>query len=77
VSSTSVARVFIGDVDNWQAKWSLLARLRPHAIFVFDDCSPGEVRAVRRSRDLLPHSRRGGVICLTPNGEATRVTLTC
>ena len=75
ISSPGGAQVFVGDVEDWQAQYSLLARLRSRAIFVFDDCSPAEVRAVRRARDLLPHARRGVAISLSDLGVASRVRL--
>jgi S-DNA-T family DNA segregation ATPase FtsK/SpoIIIE len=76
VSSEAVASVFVGDVEDWQSQFALHARLRPHASYIFDDCSPAEVRAVRRSRDVLPHTNRGSAIYLSLEGVATRVTLT-
>ena len=76
VSSAAMAQVFIGDVEDWQSQFTLLGRLRPQATFVFDDCSPAEVRAVRRSRDVLPYSSRGTAISLSPEGVASRVRLT-
>jgi S-DNA-T family DNA segregation ATPase FtsK/SpoIIIE len=75
VSSDGAAQVFIGDVEDWQSQFTLLTRIRPHATFVFDDCSPAEVRAVRRSRDVLPHVNRGSAISVDLEGEATRVRL--
>jgi hypothetical protein len=76
VSSDAVASIFVGDVEDWQSQFALHARLRPHASYIFDDCSPAEVRAVRRSRDVLPHTNRGSAIYLSLEGVATRVTLT-
>lgn len=75
VSCASMAQVFIGDVEDWQSQFALLGRLRPQATFVFDDCSPADVRTVRRSRDVLPHSSRGTAISLSSEGVASRVRL--
>ncbi len=44
----------VGDVDEWQARFGLLPRLRADADLVFLGCSPAEVRAVTRSRTLPP-----------------------
>lgn len=76
ITSEDSAQVFIGDVEDWQSQYSLLAKLRPHATFIFDDCSPAEVRAVRRSRDVLPHTQRGLAVSVTPEGAMSRVRLT-
>lgn len=76
VHSDSVAQVFLGDVEDWQSQFALLNRLRSNATFIFDDCSPAEVRAVRRSRDVLPHTDRGSAISLDSVGVTSRVRLT-
>lgn len=75
IVEVGTAQVFIGDVEDWQSEYALLAQLRTHATFIFDDCSPAEVRAVRRSRDVLPHARRGTALCVSPDGVAMRVRL--
>jgi S-DNA-T family DNA segregation ATPase FtsK/SpoIIIE len=68
-------RVYIGDVEDWQSQWALLAQIRSRASYVFDGCTPAEVRAVRRSRQLLPPARAGVGILVDPEGKATRVIL--
>lgn len=67
------AHVFVGDVEDWQAQYALLAQLRARATFIFDDCSPAEVRAIRRSREVLPHARRGTALGVFPDGTVSRV----
>jgi S-DNA-T family DNA segregation ATPase FtsK/SpoIIIE len=75
VTQSNGARVYVGDVEDWQAQWNLLARLRTQATFIFDECSPAEVRAVRRSRDVMPHAKAGTALALGPEGRAARVQL--
>jgi len=75
VFDAATAQVFIGDVEDWQAQYALLAQLRARATFVFDECSPAEVRAIRRSRHVLPHARRGTALCVSPEGVIARVSL--
>jgi len=46
--------VVVGDVEEWQSRWGLLAAVRHRAEVVFDACSVADVRALTRSRDLPP-----------------------
>ena len=68
---------FVGDVDVWQAQWSLLGALRPRADLVFDGCSLADYRAISRRRDLPPPlaPNRGRVWVLRPDGTVLRATL--
>ena len=68
---------FVGDVDTWQAQWTLLAALRPHADLVFDCCSLADYRAISRRRDLPPPlaPNRGRAWVLRPDGTVHRATL--
>ncbi|TFC84630.1 FtsK/SpoIIIE domain-containing protein [Cryobacterium sp. TMT3-29-2] len=77
LSETQSGTAFVGDVDAWQAQWSLLGALRPHADLVFDGCSLADYRAISRRRDLPPPlaPNRGRVWVLRPDGTVHRATL--
>lgn len=69
--------VIVGDIDQWQAHWSLLTALRESATIVVDGCSPAEFRAVTRIRTRPPLLDRvpGRAWSCTPAGEVRRVSL--
>ncbi|TFB57304.1 FtsK/SpoIIIE domain-containing protein [Cryobacterium sp. Sr3] len=77
LSESQSGTAFVGDVDAWQAQWSLLGALRPHADLVFDGCSLADYRAISRRRDLPPPlaPNRGRVWVLRPDGAVHRATL--
>lgn len=64
-----------GEVDEWQARFGLLARLREQAEVVFAACTTAEVRAVTRSRILPPPLApgSGGAWRWRPDGNFDRV----
>jgi S-DNA-T family DNA segregation ATPase FtsK/SpoIIIE len=65
----------LGDVDDWQSRWGSIAALRPIAEFVFDGCSPADLRMLTRSRGLPPPIERDEVWRLAANGEFERTVL--
>ncbi|HSP53122.1 MAG TPA: hypothetical protein VLO00_09535, partial [Cryobacterium sp.] len=77
LSEAQAGTAFVGDVDAWQAQWSLLAALRPRADLVFDGCSLADFRAISRRRDLPPPlaPNRGRAWVLRPDGTVHRATL--
>ncbi|WP_166806230.1 FtsK/SpoIIIE domain-containing protein [Cryobacterium cheniae] len=77
LSEAQAGTAFVGDVDAWQAQWSLLAALRPRADLVFDGCSLADFRAISRRRDLPPPlaPHRSRVWLLSPDGTVRRATL--
>lgn len=77
LSETQSGTAFVGDVDVWQAQWSLLGALRPRANLVFDGCSLADYRAISRRRDLPPPlaPNRDRVWVLPPDGTVHRATL--
>jgi S-DNA-T family DNA segregation ATPase FtsK/SpoIIIE len=77
VTGAQAGTVFVGDVDAWQAQWSLLGTLRPRADLVFDGCGLADYRAISRRRDLPPPLApgRGRVWVLQPDGTVRRGTL--
>ncbi|TFC95415.1 hypothetical protein E3O65_15370 [Cryobacterium breve] len=77
LAEAETATVFVGDVDAWQAQWSLLGALRRNADLVFDGCSLADYRAISRRRDLPPPLApgRGRVWVLQPDGTVQRSTL--
>ncbi|TFC56353.1 hypothetical protein E3O62_12870 [Cryobacterium sp. TMT2-15-1] len=77
LSGSQSGTAFVGDVDAWQAQWSLLGALRPHADLVFDGCSLADYRAISRRRDLPPPlaPNQGRVWVLRPDGAVHRATL--
>ena len=44
----------VADVDEWQSRWGALAALRPSTEILLEGCSPAELRALTRSRELPP-----------------------
>ncbi|MET0304562.1 MAG: hypothetical protein ABW040_10960 [Microbacteriaceae bacterium] len=48
------APVVVGDVDSWQARWSLLAAVRRDAEMLYLDSSLSDLRAQSRTRQLPP-----------------------
>jgi S-DNA-T family DNA segregation ATPase FtsK/SpoIIIE len=77
LSEAQSGTAFVGDVDAWQAQWSLLGALRPRSDLVFDGCSLADYRAISRRRDLPPPlaPNRGRVWVLRPDGTVHRATL--
>ncbi|HSP76011.1 MAG TPA: FtsK/SpoIIIE domain-containing protein [Cryobacterium sp.] len=77
LSETQAGTAFVGDVDAWQAQWSLLGALRPRADLVFDGCSLADFRAISRRRELPPPlaPNRGRVWVLSPDDTVHRATL--
>jgi S-DNA-T family DNA segregation ATPase FtsK/SpoIIIE len=67
--------LYVGDVDDWQSAFALLAALKATAHIVFDGCTPSEVRALRLFRGLLPHTEAALAVHVTPEGEAYRARL--
>jgi S-DNA-T family DNA segregation ATPase FtsK/SpoIIIE len=65
----------LGDVDDWQSRWGAIAALRPVAELVFDACSPADLRALTRVRDLPPPLGRGEVWRFALSGVFERSTL--
>jgi len=46
--------VLLGDPDEWQAQWGTLQEARWSRCIVYDGCTPRDVRALSRVRDLPP-----------------------
>jgi len=67
--------IYVGDIDDWQAAYTLLVALRRTAHIVFDECTPSEVRSLRLSRGLLPYAPPGTSIVLSPSGKTRRVRI--
>jgi len=65
----------IGDVDDWQSRWGAIAAFRPVAELVFDGCTPADLRALTRSRDLPPPIGPADVWRLASNGAFERSRL--
>ena len=65
----------IGDVDDWQSRWGAIAALRPVAQLVFDGCTPADLRALTRSRELPPPITRDEAWLLAPDGTFERTAL--
>ena len=65
----------VGDVDDWQSRWGAIAAMRPVAQVVFDGCTPADLRALTRSRELPPPITRDEAWLLTPDGTFTRTAL--
>lgn len=66
--------IVVGDVEEWQSRWGALSALRPVAQVVFDRCTPADVRALTRSRELPPPisgDEHGWI--LTPDAGLQRV----
>ena len=72
VSRGQPATVLIGDPDAWQAEWALLGFARRELPIVVIGCSPSELRAIARVRDVPPPlgARRGE--CWWVEGGAAR-----
>ncbi|TFD30890.1 FtsK/SpoIIIE domain-containing protein [Cryobacterium cryoconiti] len=77
LTEAETGTVFVGDVDAWQAQWSLLSILRRSADLVFDGCSLADYRAISRRRDLPPPLAPGRdrVWVLQPDGTVRRAAL--
>lgn len=71
------AVVIVGDSEQWQMHWSLLASLRETARIVVDGCSPADFRAVTRIRARPPLLDRvpGRAWACGPAGDVRRVSL--
>ncbi|WP_167132367.1 FtsK/SpoIIIE domain-containing protein [Paramicrobacterium chengjingii] len=69
--------ILVGDADAWQTNWSLLATLRPTSTLVVESCSPGEYRAITRSRARPPylHVQPGRAWRIANDGVITRCQL--
>jgi S-DNA-T family DNA segregation ATPase FtsK/SpoIIIE len=69
--------LLVSDSDGWQANWSLLAQLRRESGIVFDGCTPSEIRALTRVRELPPPFDRGErpVWLLDASGDLHRARL--
>jgi S-DNA-T family DNA segregation ATPase FtsK/SpoIIIE len=65
----------VGDVDDWQSRWGALAAVRPVAQVVLDGCTPADLRALTRSRELPPPLGRGDAWLLEPDGTVRRTAL--
>jgi S-DNA-T family DNA segregation ATPase FtsK/SpoIIIE len=65
----------IGDVDDWQSRWGAIAAFRPVAELVFDGCTPSDLRALTRSRELPPPIAHGEAWRLEPDGTFARTRL--
>ena len=65
----------LGDVDDWQSRWGAIAAFRPVAELVFDGCTPADLRALTRSRELPPPIAREEAWLLTPDGGFERTVL--
>jgi S-DNA-T family DNA segregation ATPase FtsK/SpoIIIE len=65
----------VGDVDDWQSRWGAIAAFRPIAELVFDGCTPADLRALTRSRDLPPPIGRDEAWRLDPDGTFARTFL--
>lgn len=65
----------VGDVDDWQSRWGALAEAARTAQVVLDACTPADVRALTRSRELPPPlaGLDGVAWLLDPEGPITRV----
>jgi S-DNA-T family DNA segregation ATPase FtsK/SpoIIIE len=65
----------VGDVDEWQSRWGAIAALRGHAQLIFDGCTPADLRALTRSRQLPPPLTEGHCWRVDDEGRAERVRL--
>lgn len=75
--SLAPGQAAVGEVEEWQARFGLLARLRSQAEVVFAACTTADVRAVTRSRILPPPLPPGsaGAWRWRPDGAFDRVRL--
>lgn len=71
-SNPAHPRIYVGDIDSWQAKYNLLGTLRREATIIVDGCTPSEVRSLRLHRGLLPYSAPGRALAVTPDGHIHR-----
>ena len=71
----AVAHAVVGDPEEWQSRWGSLTAARRVAEVVFDACSPADLRALARSRDLPPPltGLSGVAWRLEPDGGLSRV----
>lgn len=69
--------ILLGDPDDWNASWALLAALRPRVPILFHACSTAEYRTLSRQRDLPPPitAPRDNGWLLHPDGRVERVRL--
>jgi S-DNA-T family DNA segregation ATPase FtsK/SpoIIIE len=77
VLSGTAQHILVADVDTWQSHWSLLAGVRRSHALLFDGCSPADVRALTRRREVPPPFGRGErpLWLLEPDGELLRAHL--
>ncbi|MGX1701406.1 FtsK/SpoIIIE domain-containing protein [Microbacterium sp. NPDC055357] len=69
--------VLMGDPDEWQREWRLLARVRADHDLVIDTSCAAEYRVLSGSRDLPPYALPGAgrAWLLSQGGEAVRIVL--
>lgn len=69
--------VLVGDPDEWQSRFGLVAAIRDRADLILDDCSLADVRLLTRSRQLPPPLAPGRGLAwrLRPDGALERVRL--
>ena len=67
----------VGDPDEWQSRFGLVAAIRERADLILDDCSLADVRLLTRSRQLPPPLAPGRGLAwrLRPDGALERVCL--
>ena len=67
----------VGDPDEWQSRWGLIARVRDQADLILHECSLADVRLLTRSRRLPPPLAPGQSLAwrLRPDGALERVRL--
>lgn len=75
VARSTAVTVFIGDPESWQARWSVLAALRPCSTIVFDRCSVQEFRSIAAQRSYPPPlaSAVERYLALDPDGTVRRI----
>ncbi|WP_439591399.1 FtsK/SpoIIIE domain-containing protein [Microbacterium sp.] len=69
--------VLVGDPDEWQANWRLLASVRADHDLVIDTSCGAEYRVLSASRELPPYADhgRGRAWLLSAGGDAVRIVL--
>ena len=77
-SATADGRVvLVGDPDDWQRHWRLLASVRADHDLVIDTSCAGEYRVLSASRELPPYAEhgRGRAWLHSTGGDAVRIVL--